>query len=95
MVSLLELACTGQVYLPTISFVVSIPSMRASGVAYLLLYNAVFIVPLLVVLIMAVYGVSATRFQDWFVRNAAAAKLVMAILFVLLGLLLLSQLILS
>jgi cytochrome c biogenesis protein CcdA len=91
-VSLLELACTGQVYLPTISFVVSIPSMRASGVAYLLLYNAVFVVPLLVVLFMAVYGVSASRFQDWFVRHAATAKLVMAILFVVLGLLLLSQL---
>jgi len=90
-VSILELACTGQVYLPTISFVVAVPEMRASAVAYLVLYNVVFIIPLLVVLILAAFGVSAQRFQDWFVKNAARSKLVVAILFVLLGALLVSQ----
>ena len=90
-VSLLELACTGQVYLPTISFVVGIPDMRAYAVAYLLLYNLLFVAPLLVVLLLAVYGVSASRFQDWFVRNAARTKAAMAILFLLLAALLLSQ----
>ena len=90
-VSLLELACTGQVYLPTISFVVGIPSMRAAGIAYLVLYNLVFVLPLVVVLLLAVYGVSATRFQKWFTRHTATTKLIMAVLFVLLGLLLVSQ----
>ena len=90
-VSLLELACTGQVYLPTISFVVGIPRMRSYAIAYLALYNLIFVVPLLVILFLSVYGVSASRFQDWFVRNAARAKLIMAILFLLLSLLLLSQ----
>jgi hypothetical protein len=80
-VSLLELACTGQVYLPTISFMVSVPEMRGSAIGYLLLYNAAFIVPLVVVLLLAVYGVSAARVQDWFVRNAARTKLLMAVLF--------------
>ena len=91
-VSLLELACTGQVYLPTISFVVGIPEMRAYAVAYLLLYNVVFVVPLLVVLFLTAYGVSAVRFQDWFVKNAAKTKLFMVFLFLLLGALLISQL---
>ena len=90
-VSILELACTGQVYLPTISFVVGVPEMRASALLYLVLYNLVFVVPLLVVLVLATYGVSAKRFQDWFVRNAATSKLVMALLFLVLGLLLVSQ----
>lgn len=90
-VSLLELACTGQVYLPTISFVVGIPRMRSYAIAYLVLYNLIFVVPLLVVLFLAVYGVSAARLQDWFVRNTARAKLIMALMFLLLGLLLLSQ----
>jgi len=80
-VSLLELACTGQVYLPTISFMVSVPQMRGSAIGYLLLYNAAFIVPLVVVLLLAVYGVSAAHVQDWFVRNAARTKLLMAVLF--------------
>ncbi|MHB0856958.1 MAG: cytochrome c biogenesis CcdA family protein [Anaerolineae bacterium] len=91
LVSLLELACTGQVYLPTISFVVGIPQMRANAIGYLVLYNVVFVTPLLVVLGLAIYGISASRFQDWFVRHAAATKLIMAVLFLLLGALLVSQ----
>jgi cytochrome c biogenesis protein CcdA len=91
-ISVLELACTGQVYLPTISFVVGIPEMRVSAVLYLLLYNVFFVVPLLVVLLLAAYGVSAKRFQGWFERNAATSKLLMAVLFLLLGVLLFSQL---
>jgi len=90
-VSLLELACTGQVYLPTITFMVGVPEMRAAAVGYLVLYNVMFVVPLLVVLGMATYGVSAVRFQDWFVRNAAASKLVMSVLFLSLGVLLGTQ----
>ncbi|MFO7698928.1 MAG: hypothetical protein R6X16_17495, partial [Anaerolineae bacterium] len=35
-ISLLELACTVQVYLPTISYVISMPEMGMSGLAYLL-----------------------------------------------------------
>ena len=90
-VSLLELACTGQVYLPTISFVVGIPQMRASAISYLVIYNLVFILPLVVILFLAVYGVSAARLQDWFVQNAAKTKLIMAVLFLVLGGLLVSQ----
>jgi hypothetical protein len=91
-VSVLELACTGQVYLPTISFVVGIPEMRASAVLYLVLYNLFFILPLLAILVLAVYGISAARFQAWFEQNAARTKLIMAVLFVILGGLLTSQL---
>jgi cytochrome c biogenesis protein CcdA len=92
MVSILELACTGQVYLPTISFVVGIPEMRASAVLYLVLYNVVFVLPLLVILLLAVYGVSASKFEAWFVKNVARTKLVMTVLFLILGGLLVAQL---
>lgn len=91
LVSLMELACTGQVYLPTISFVVGIPEMRGSAVLYLLLYNVMFVLPLVVVMLLAVYGVSAVRFQEWFVKNAAATKLLTAILFVALAGVLITQ----
>jgi len=92
-VSLMELACTGQVYLPTISFVLTMDAneMRASALAYLVIYNVAFILPLLVVLGLATYGVSARRLQEVFVRHAAKSKLAMAILFVTLGALLIVQ----
>jgi hypothetical protein len=91
-ISLLELACTGQVYLPTISYVMSVPEMRASAIQYLALYNVAFIVPLLVVLGLAAYGVSTRAFQTAFVRHAATTKLAMAALFAILGVLLLWRL---
>jgi cytochrome c biogenesis protein CcdA len=90
-VSLVELACTGQVYLPTISFVISIPELRGTATAYLILYNLIFIFPLILILVLAVYGISASRVQEWFVRNVARTKLVMAVIFVVLGVLLLLQ----
>ena len=88
-ISLLELACTGQVYLPTISYVMSVPEMRASAAGLPVLYNIAFILPLLVVLGLAAYGVSTRTFQDLFVRHAAKIKLAMAVLFIGLGVLLL------
>lgn len=87
-ISLLELACTGQVYLPTISYVMGVPDMRASALGYLALYNLAFILPLLVVLTLAAYGVSTRTFQNLFTRHAAKSKLAMAALFLVLGALL-------
>jgi hypothetical protein len=48
-ISLLEFTCTGQVYLPTILFVTKVPSLRGSAISYLLLYNLMFIIPLLTI----------------------------------------------
>jgi cytochrome c biogenesis protein CcdA len=90
-IALLELACTGQVYLPTITFVVGVPHMRARALLYLLLYNIVFVIPLLAVLFLVVYGADPARFQNWLTRNTSKTKLVTAALFVLLGALLLTQ----
>ena len=50
-----------------------------------------WILIILIVLLAAVYGVSAKRFQAWFVRNMATSKLIMALLFALLGALLVTQ----
>ena len=69
-----------------------IPELRASAVLYLVLYNVVFVLPLVVVLLMAVYGVSAAKFEAWFVKSVARTKVVMALLFVVLGGLLVAQL---
>jgi len=80
-VSVLELACTGQVYLPTIIFVVSQPDLRARAVSYLVLYNLFFIVPLLVVFVSAYYGTGSKQLTQFLQRHAAAVKLSMAMLF--------------
>ena len=45
LVSLLEAVCTGQVYLPTISFVLKSTPLKFQALGYLLLYNIMFIIP--------------------------------------------------
>ena len=84
-VSVLELACTGQVYLPTITFVASQSSMRSIGIRYLLLYNLLFIMPLLIVFLLAYKGTTSQRLAEISKRNIAFAKLGTAMLFIAMG----------
>ncbi|MGD8904219.1 MAG: cytochrome c biogenesis protein CcdA, partial [Anaerolineae bacterium] len=60
-VSLLELACTGQVYLPTIIYVMSQPELAAQAFLYLLLYCLMFILPLVVVFVLSYFGTSSEQ----------------------------------
>lgn len=80
-VSFLELACTGQVYLPTIIFVVSRPEMRMRALPFLVLYNLLFILPLVVVFVLAYYGTGSKQLTQFLQRRAAAVKLGMTLLF--------------
>jgi cytochrome c biogenesis protein CcdA len=85
LVSLLELACTGQIYLPTIIFMSSVPELRGKAIGYLLLYNTMFIIPLVVVFILAYYGTSSKQLSAFLKKHAAAVKLGMAAVFLTLA----------
>ncbi len=85
LVSLLELACTGQLYLPTIIFVLSVPAMRARAVAYLLLYNLAFILPLGVVFAFAYFGTTSMQLGMFIQKRTAAVKLGTALVFLALA----------
>jgi len=84
-ISLLELACTGQVYLPTIIFVSSMPELRLRAIFYLLLYNLLFILPLVVVFVLAYYGTTSKELTKFLQKHAAAVKIGMALLFLALA----------
>ena len=80
-VSIIELACTGQVYLPTIIFVMGVPELRVRAVLYLLLYNLMFILPLVVVFILAFRGTTSRQLTGFLQTRAATVKLAMSGLF--------------
>jgi hypothetical protein len=65
LVTLLESVCTGQVYVPTL--VVIIRGGHAAGRewAYLLLYNTMFIVPLVLAFVLAYAGLRTEAFLRW------------------------------
>ncbi len=87
-VSLLESVCTGQTYLPTITYVLKNSSLRVQAWVYLILYNLMFIIPLIVILIAAVKGVTSEAFSRIARRHLGWIKLATAGLFFFLGVLL-------
>ena len=90
-VSLLEFTCTGQVYLPTILFVTNIPSLRANAISYLVLYNLMFIIPLLIIFGVVYWGVTSEQLAFFLKKRAPSIKLFTSLLFfALAGILILS-----
>lgn len=80
-VSLLELACTGQVYAPTILFMLKTDSGKGGAVGYLLLYNVAFILPLLAIFALAYFGMRSEALGKVLSRHAAWIKFATAGLF--------------
>ena len=79
LVAVFELACTGQVYLPTLVYLYRV--RPAGGLAYLLLYNLGFILPLLAVFALAYWGVASRLLASWVQRSLGAVKIALAVLF--------------
>jgi hypothetical protein len=81
LVAVLELACTGQIYFPTIAYMVQSGGTGAVPVFWLLLYNLAFILPLVGVFVLAFVGVEQEKVRVWFGRHLSAGKAAIAILF--------------
>ena len=85
LVSILESACTGQIYIPTITLIMKDPSARLQAIVYLLVYNIMFIVPLIAVFVLALIGVSSKVLSDFLKKHLGIIKLLMAVLFIGMG----------
>ena len=85
LVSLLEAVCTGQVYLPTITFVLKSTTLKLEALGYLLLYNIMFIAPLIVIFVLALLGTTSQQFGNFLKKHLGLIKILMAILFFGLG----------
>jgi hypothetical protein len=60
--------------------------LQAAG--YILLYNVMFILPLFIIFLLALWGVTSEQFSGFLKKNLAAIKIIMAALFFSLGVLL-------
>ncbi len=85
LVTVLESVCTGQVYVPTLVLVLRSGQSVPLVLGYLLLYNTLFILPLVLALILAYHGTRTERFVHWSRDNVVPSKLAMAALFIALA----------
>jgi hypothetical protein len=83
--SLLEFVCTGQVYLPTLMYLYQIDP--GGSFFPLLAYNLAFILPLALVFVLLLSGVSQKVIVGWTQKHLPLTKLLLAGLFALLAVL--------
>ncbi len=85
-ISLLELACTGQVYLPTIVYMMRQGS--TSAVFWLLVYNVAFVLPLAAIFFLVYFGMKSDALIAWQKRHTALVRFATCALFLALWLVL-------
>ena len=85
-VSLIELACTGQIYLPTLAYL-NRTAFSSRSAILLLTYNLAFVLPLILVFALFYLGLTHDRIQSWYRRRIAAVRFVTAVFFVAMGVL--------
>ena len=87
-VSLVEAVCTGQVYVPTCVLIMQDPALRAKAAFYLVLYNLMFIIPLVTVFVLALIGYESKGFNDFFKKHLGLMKILLCLVFLALFILL-------
>ncbi|HEX2956516.1 MAG TPA: hypothetical protein VHO70_06785 [Chitinispirillaceae bacterium] len=78
-VTLLEAICTGQMYVPFIVAMTTNESMKITGYLYLALYNFLFVLPLLIVMVLAYYGMKWNELAKKTQNNMVKIKIVLGI----------------
>jgi len=87
LVTLLESVCTGQVYIPTLVFVIKTDTETGRAWQYLLLYNAMFILPLAVIFMVAYFGTNSRVLVEWSRKHVVSSKFLMGCFFAFLAVL--------
>lgn len=87
LISFLEFGCTGQVYLPTITFMVSKAGFSLKPLFALLLYNIMFILPLIIIAFLATIF-TTKKIAKSMEAKIPLIKLFTAVLFFALGIIL-------
>jgi hypothetical protein len=91
LISILEAVCTGQTYLPIIAFILKTTDLKLQALIYLIIYNFMFVVPLIVIFVFALFGATSAHFAGFLKRHLALIKIFMALLFFCLGFFLIAK----
>lgn len=83
-VALVELPCTGAVYLAILS-AMSLSGYNAANSVFLVIYNFIFVLPLIIILFMFWGGLSAKRIETWRKKHRGTMRLAIGVVLILLG----------
>lgn len=83
-VALVELPCTGAVYLAILALM-SAAGVTLSNVEFLLIYNVIFVLPLLAILLSVAYGADLKSFKSWREEHKGLMRLLIGLLLLFMG----------
>jgi len=84
-VSLIQLTCTSPIYIGIVFLVHEVPEMQTNAFLYLLLYNLAYIVPLVVVFLLAYFGTSSEQLGNFITKRTASIKMLTAVVFLMMA----------
>jgi cytochrome c biogenesis protein CcdA/thiol-disulfide isomerase/thioredoxin len=84
LVGIFELPCTGGIYLTILSLMSSTLTL-SEGIPYLLLYNFIFILPLILILLAVVVGIPPERVNAWRLENRRKLRFAIGVAMILVG----------
>lgn len=90
LVSLFELPCTGGVYIAILS-IISKSGLTGQGIWLLALYNAIFVLPLLIITLLVISGLSSKKVGTWKDKNRDVMRIAIGLSMIFLGMLMLSD----
>jgi Cytochrome c biogenesis protein len=88
LVGIFELPCAGGIYL-TILGLMSNTMTVTQGIPYLLLFNFIFILPLIIILLIVVFGIPPERVNTWRLSNRRMLRFAIGLAMVAVGLVIL------
>jgi cytochrome c biogenesis protein CcdA len=87
-VSAVELPCTGGMYMAILALLAN-TTTKTQAVWYLLYYNIIFILPLVIVTLLFIRGVEGHKMHEWMEKHKHKTRMIIGLILVILGLLLL------
>lgn len=79
LVTLIELPCTGAMYLAIIAYMVARKVEATTLLTYLVIYNLIFIAPLVLILLAYLKGTSSQRLESFRLKHRAKFRLIMGL----------------
>ena len=89
LVGIFELPCTGGIYLAILGLM-SRSYTLMEGLPYLVLYNIVFVLPLVLILTLVAYGISPERANEWRVLHRRKLRLIVGLAMIAIGVVIIS-----
>jgi cytochrome c biogenesis protein CcdA len=89
LVGIFELPCTGGIYLAILGLM-SRSYTLMEGIPYLVLYNFIFVLPLILILLLVSYGIAPERANMWRVRHRRTLRLIVGLAMIAIGIIIFS-----